>query len=189
MIDMPDTPSLFFLSNPSHGSPQTSRERSLAALRNTFSHIDLRQEKTDIEWTSELSSYLDRLADMRIDHVREWITSNLSRFKAGHANIDALRRMFDGAIVELKSNVQLCKMQCASCHLLCLRSRFHDPGEPHDCQTSHQCKQFCDFGDEHENEAKLCGYPCVSPTMFDCMTHSTHVQGWSFWQTYVSEAF
>jgi hypothetical protein len=115
----------------------------------------------DDEWIAQLSIFLDDVADMRINHVREWITSNLSRFKTSHANVDNLRRTFDDASVDLKANVQLCKMQCASCNLFCLRNRGHEAEEPHDCQTDHHCGHLCDLGEEHPEEEKDCGYPYV----------------------------
>jgi hypothetical protein len=49
------------------------------------------------------------------------------RFQGGHAAIEDLRRRFSTVLViEMKANVQLCRAQCASCHLLCIRSRLHD---------------------------------------------------------------
>ncbi|KAG1739641.1 hypothetical protein EDD22DRAFT_922084 [Suillus occidentalis] len=52
-------------------------------------------------------------------------------------------RTFGSATIDLKSNLQLCKLKCASCELLCIQSRLHD-GQHH-CQTSHACIHSCDF--------------------------------------------
>lgn len=136
------------------------KERMLAVTRTTWTHFSARGERLDSEWIIGLSAYLEELADMRIDHVAEWIASNLSRFQASHANIERLRRDFDVAIVDLKANVRLCKVKCGSCHFSCLLPWGHDTEElAHDCQTDHLCKHFCDFGDEHIEEEKKCGYP------------------------------
>jgi len=59
---------------------------------------------------------------MRIAHVTEWMTSNLSWFKAEHANVEALQRAFDSSVVDLRAIILTCKPQCQSCHLSCLHS-------------------------------------------------------------------
>lgn len=159
IIDEEDTPSVFFLSGP---STCDGRESALAALCQNWELYNTRDEKTDNDWIAELSSHLSSLVERRIDHVQEWVSSNLARFKAGHANIEELRRALEDTIVDMKANVQLCKMKCASCHLSCLLSRRHDPLEIHDCKTSHQCSRDCEFDDEHPDGTEPCGYRCVS---------------------------
>ena len=136
-----------------------ARETIFAALRSSWTAEQSRQSIGDTEWTKQLSKYLDRMVDMRVDHVRDWVSSNLQRFKSEHANIEALRRTLEGAVIDLKAGVQLCKLQCDSCHLLCLRTRFHEIEDGHDCETSHRCTYACEFNDEHEEETKLCGFP------------------------------
>ncbi|KIM52559.1 hypothetical protein SCLCIDRAFT_549343 [Scleroderma citrinum Foug A] len=149
-IDLFDTQTQFFLSGAA--APQSeARERTLSILQSSWSQFETRQRVPDAEWTESLSQYLEDIVNLRIDHVREWLTQNLSRFQAGHASIEELRRTFEGAIVDLKSNVQLCKMQCSSCQLLCVLSRFHDG--PHICQTDHFCIHECDFC----QESRKCG--------------------------------
>lgn len=155
---MPDTPAQFFLPGP--GASFAVRESMLRAIRNTWVHFNERSEYLDSEWISDLSAYLDELAGMRINHVAEWMASNLSRFQASHANIETLRKEFDIAIADLKANVEICKVKCTSCHLFCLRPRRHDAEEPHDCQTDCHCGNVSDFGDEHIEEEK-CEYPWV----------------------------
>jgi hypothetical protein len=51
----------------------------------------------------------------------------------------------------MKTNVQLCGAQCASCHLLCVRSRLHE-GD-HSCNTDHKCEFNCGFCEDD----KSCG--------------------------------
>jgi len=111
-----------------------------------------RQFVPDSEWIGELASHLNGLIDLRINHVQNWLDSNLERFQGGHASIEDLRRRFDSLVIEMKANVQLCRAQCASCHLLCVRSRVHE-GE-HSCRTTHKCVHTCEFcGDS----MKFCG--------------------------------
>jgi len=38
--------------------------------------------------------------------------------------------------IEMRTNTQLCRAQCAWCHLLCIHSRLHD-GD-HSCETTHK---------------------------------------------------
>ena len=155
-IEKMDTRSEFFLLGTSARAAE--RESRLAVLCKAWGLYDSRQDQLDSRWTSELSTHLSQLVDMRVEHVQEWIYSNLSRFKTGHANIEELRRAFESAIVDIKANVELCKSKCSSCHLSCLLSRRHDPLEPHDCQTSHQCSHHCDFDEEHPEGPESCGY-------------------------------
>ncbi|KIK76807.1 hypothetical protein PAXRUDRAFT_411291 [Paxillus rubicundulus Ve08.2h10] len=68
-----------------------------------------RQCVPEEEWIEGLTNHLETIVNLRIDHVRERLTVNLSRFQAGHASIEELRRTFENAIVDLKGNVQLCK--------------------------------------------------------------------------------
>ena len=115
-----------------------------------------RQFVPDSEWIGGLTSHLNGLIDLRVNHVQLWLDSNLERFQGGHAAIEDLRRRLDSLIIEMKANVQLCRTQCASCHLLCICSRLHE-GE-HSCQTTHKCVHNCEFcGDP----TKLCGLGCV----------------------------
>ncbi|KAJ7195854.1 hypothetical protein C8J57DRAFT_534894 [Mycena rebaudengoi] len=157
LIEKPDTDSQFFLS--STETPPTRREEMLVTLQNSWTEFGNRPYKPDTEWAAGLSAYLDGLAELRIQHVYEWISSNLSRFTSSHANIDMLRRVFETTIVDLRANVEICGTQCASCQLKCLLSRRHDSITPHTCRTSHQCPHICDFGDEHPTVEKSCGLP------------------------------
>jgi hypothetical protein len=113
---------------------------------------------SEAEWIAGLSQFLLDRAETRIQYVFHWIGSNLARFKSNHANMDLLRRDFDIGAVDLRSTVEICRMQCASCQLQCLLGRRHGSDTPHDCQTSHTCPHPCDFRDEHL-EPEQCGYP------------------------------
>ena len=151
-MDIPDTTARLFLAG--GGMYATERETVLAGLRHAWNQNDSRQLIADTDWSSMLSLHLEHLVNLRIDHVREWITTNLLRFQTAHANIEELRRTFESATVDLKANVQLCKMQCASCHLLCVQSRLHEG--PHHCQTTHDCVHICDFCNGIQAENKIC---------------------------------
>lgn len=147
-MDKDDTPARFYLAPA--GSYDAARETALSSLRNDWALTHPRQHIPDTEWVSELSSHLDSLVDVRVEHVHEWIVLNLSRFQSGHANIDTLRRTFETAKVDLKAGVQLCKTQCSECQLLCTKNRSHEG--LHDCQTSHKCIHSCDFCRENNEE-------------------------------------
>ncbi|KAL4072300.1 hypothetical protein J3A83DRAFT_4093511 [Scleroderma citrinum] len=186
-IELLDTEAQLFLAV--GAAPQSeARERALSILRSSWKQCEIRQRKPDAEWTEGLSQYLDDIVNLRIDHVREWLAQNLSRFQAGHASIEELRRTFEGAIVDLKSNVQLCKLQCTSCQLLCVLSRFHDG--PHSCQTNHFCIHECDFCQElrecgmtagHAGKhicvvnAHLCAKPCKFEGRFGCLHECVNI--------------
>ncbi|KAF8549816.1 hypothetical protein OG21DRAFT_1447416 [Imleria badia] len=198
-IDSPDTDSRFFVANVEH-SQNTSREEVLYALVTEWDEINSRQLVPDTQWAEELAQYLENLVEMRIDHVRAWVKSNLTRFQAGHASVMELQRTLESAVIDLKSSVQLCRMQCAACQQFCIQSRFHDG--PHDCKTTHACTQSCEYCaeagglEEGEGEEKkctmtaghsgkhvcsvnihLCGAPCKLLGKNGCLEGCTKVSG------------
>ncbi|KAI9511011.1 hypothetical protein F5148DRAFT_1274479 [Russula earlei] len=138
-------------------------ERHLAALLNPRRPSVPRQHIPDSEWIAELKSYLDELVDLRVNHVRTWLDCNLGRFQGGNAAIEDLRRRFGHMVIEMKTNVQLCGAQCASCLLLCVRSRLHE-GD-HSCNTTHKCVHNCDFC---EDDVKICGTSAGHPGKHVC---------------------
>ncbi|KAI6157189.1 hypothetical protein BKA82DRAFT_4325642 [Pisolithus tinctorius] len=192
-VEPPDTESHLFLAVGM--APQSElREQALAILQSSWERYRDRQHIPDSEWVEALSQYLEGVVNLRTDHVKEWLSQNLSRFHTGHASIEELRRNFEGAAVDLKSNVQLCKLQCASCQLLCIQSRFHDG--PHACQTDHLCIYECHFCRETSGElrecsmaaghagkhicvvnAHLCGKPCKFNGRFGCLHECIKVTG------------
>ncbi|KAI6020260.1 hypothetical protein BKA83DRAFT_674992 [Pisolithus microcarpus] len=192
-VELPDTESHLFLTVGM--APQSEiREQALATLQSAWERYRDRQHIPDAEWVEALSQYLESIVNLRIDHVQEWLSQNLARFQTGHASIEDLRRNFEGATVDLKSNVQLCKLQCGNCQLLCVQSRFHDGR--HACQTNHQCIYECDFCRENTGElrecsmtaghagkhicvvnAHLCGKPCKFDGRFGCVHECTKVVG------------
>ncbi|KAJ7251441.1 hypothetical protein C8J57DRAFT_674909 [Mycena rebaudengoi] len=194
VIQSADTLASFFLSDPeahSSGDLQTT----LATLQDAWDQFDNRHHWTENEWAAELDVYLTNLVELRIQHVFDWISSNLSRFTVSHANMELLLRDYDVAKVDLKSNVEICRMQCSSCDLLCLLSRRHGSNTPHDCRTSHLCPRACDFGEEHDTDiicgyraghsgkhicvvdTHLCGEECVLSDKNGCMGKCTRVAG------------
>ncbi|KAG2136636.1 hypothetical protein DEU56DRAFT_857679 [Suillus clintonianus] len=162
-IDMPDTLSEFSLAG---GQQSSSREAALQVLYHAWEGYDSRHHVADVVWIANLTAHIDSLVNLRVAHVREWISSNVARFESGQASIGELMRTFDSAIIDLKSNLQLCKLKCASCELLCVQSRLHD-GQ-HNCQTSHVCIHSCDFC-ELFGEAKACSMPAGHPGNHICV--------------------
>ncbi|KAF8840166.1 hypothetical protein BDN67DRAFT_968994, partial [Paxillus ammoniavirescens] len=166
-------------------------ENTLSILRQTWVLASSRQHVPDPEWVDGLSQHLETIVNMRIEHVREWIAVNISRFQAGHASIEDVSRTFENATVDLKSNVTLCKLQCSSCQLLCVKSRFHQ-GQ-HECQTDHSCIHECEYcldNSEHKGctisaghpgkhicmvDAHLCGQPCSMVGKSGCLEHCIKV--------------
>jgi hypothetical protein len=128
----------------------------LSALRESWHTETPRQHMPDSEWVGGLASYLSGLIDLRVNHVQLWLDSNLRRFQGGYAAIEDLRRRFGNLVIEMKANVLLCRAQCSSCHLFCIRSRLHD-GD-HGCETSHKCTYDCEFC---QDSTTSCGLACV----------------------------
>lgn len=154
-MECDDTVARFAIFDHEQPSPHEI-EVCLASLLESQESKSPRQLIPDSEWVGELALHLGRLVDLRVNHVKHWLDSNLERFEGGHAAIEDLRRIFDRLVIEMTANVQLCRAQCTSCHLLCIRSRLHE-GD-HDCQTNHKCLHICEFcGDS----VKPCGSSCV----------------------------
>ena len=141
-IDSPDRHARFFVTNVEHSQPMI-REEVLDALLSEWDEFDSRLHVPDTQWAHELALYLEDLAEMCINHIRAWVKSNLTRFQAGHANVMELQRTLESFAIDLKSSVQLCLAQCASCQLLCIQNRFHDGA--HNCKTTHTCTQSCEY--------------------------------------------
>ncbi|KAI9443805.1 hypothetical protein H4582DRAFT_1846182 [Lactarius indigo] len=146
--------------------PPNEIEMYLSALLELQSSGPPRQFMPDSEWMRVLVSHLNGLIDLRVNHVRHWLDSNLEKFQGGHAAIEDLHRRFDSFVIEMNINVQLCKAQCASCHLLCVRSRLHE-GE-HSCRTTHKCVYNCGFC---EDSTKLCGLAAGHPGKDVCIVN------------------
>ena len=154
-------------------------ERHLSALLEFWNHSTPRQSMPDSEWIERFVSLLHGLIDLRVRHVRLWLDSNLDRFQAGHATIEDLLRRFDNMVIEMRANVQLCGVQCASCHLLCVRGRLHE-GD-HSCKTTHKCVHDCKFCSDI---SKPCGSRCaLYPLVFTL--HLTNLKCGTSWRACV----
>ena len=153
VIEADDTEAQFLLAGPD--APVTDYESSLGALRDSWDQIYSRQHVDDFKWTSDLSQHLTHLADLRVAHVDKWLKSNLQRFQAGNASIEELHRTFHSAVINLQAGVQLCRSQCSTCNLFCIRCRMHEGR--HDCLTSHECIHECAFCQRDFLSAKRCG--------------------------------
>lgn len=115
-----------------------------------------RQFMPDSELVAELRTHLNALVDSRANSTQFWLDCNLAGFQGEHAAIEDLHRTFDKAVIEMRTNVQVCGVQCARCNLLCIRSRHHE-GD-HSCNTDHSCVHKCEYC---EDEIKQCGTRCV----------------------------
>ena len=158
-----DTTAIFAISD-GEPTPPTKIDKQITALLESWTPSVPRQFIPDSELVAELRTHLNRLIDLRINHVRSWLDCNLARFKGEHAAIEDLRRRFNIMVIEMKTNVQLCGAQCASCHLLCIRSRLHINEGDHSCNTDHVCAFNCEFC---EDGLKQCSagyviYPCLA---------------------------
>ncbi|KAH8986573.1 hypothetical protein EDB86DRAFT_2954862 [Lactarius hatsudake] len=171
--------------------PPNEIEMCHSALLESWNSGTPRQFMPDSEWIEGLDSYLNGLINLRVNRVRRWLDSNLERFQGGHAAIEDLRRRFDSLIIDMKTNVQLCRAQCASCHLLCVRSRLHGGG--HSCRTTHKCVYNCEICGDFTKlcglaaghpgkhvcavKAHLCGGPCKLSGKRGCLKDCTKVTG------------
>ncbi|KAF9239496.1 hypothetical protein BU15DRAFT_88040 [Melanogaster broomeanus] len=165
-VDMPDTDARFFVTNPDDLQDE-SRDAILGTLLTGWFNFDSRQSVPDAEWAEELSQYLEDLVDMRINH-------------AGHASVMELQRALDSAVIDLKSSVQLCRMQCSSCQLLCIQDRLHDG--PHNCRTEHTCSWECEYSGHSGKhvcavDVHLCGAPCKLLGKGGCLDGCSKVSG------------
>ncbi|KAF8548559.1 hypothetical protein OG21DRAFT_1422875 [Imleria badia] len=144
-VDLPDTPHELFIGG--GGDQSVTRERLLTVLRKSWEGHPSRRYTAEDEWIAGLTQHLEKIVNLRIAHVREWLDQNLSRFQAvrggNTASIDELKRHFESSIMDLRGNVQLCGVTCADCQLQCVNIRAH--GGAHDCQTDHLCVHQCDF--------------------------------------------
>ncbi|KAH9164611.1 hypothetical protein EDB89DRAFT_2247116 [Lactarius sanguifluus] len=166
IVESDDTAARFVVANREQISP-AEIERHLAALLESWSPNTPRQSIPDAEWIVGLASYLQELADLRINHVRLWLDLNLEKFQGGPAAIDDLGRRFDNMAIQMKTNVQLCRAQCVSCHLFCVRGLLHE-GD-HSCGTGHQCVHNCEFC---EDGLKLCSTPAGHPGKHSCVVNA-----------------
>ena len=154
VIDAEDTKARFLLAGPD--TPAADRERHLSVLRDSWDRSGTRQQTDDSEWISGLEQFLAHLVDLRVSHVDKWLKLNTQRFQAENASMEELRRVFNSEVIVLRAGIQLCKSECDSCNLLCIRCRFHE-GE-HDCLAGHDCIHNCIFCDLELLAPRVCGH-------------------------------
>ena len=58
------------------------------ALLQSWNPSSPRQFIPDTEWIADLASYIQKVVDLRINHVRVWLDLNIERFQGGPAAID-----------------------------------------------------------------------------------------------------
>jgi hypothetical protein len=142
----------------------SSHERALTTLLGSWDQATQRQHRDDSQWHSDLVQYLIHLVDLRVAHVKNWLDSNVQRFDRVHASIEELRRTFDSAVIDLRASVEICRSQCGSCSLICVRSsRSHK--DDHNCSTNHRCIRSCFFCERDGCTPQPCGqmYVCSDP--------------------------
>ncbi|KAG1764546.1 hypothetical protein EDD22DRAFT_951631 [Suillus occidentalis] len=88
------------------GLQSPSREAALQVLSHAWGDYDSRHHMPEDHWIENLIAHIDSMVNLRVAHVREWISSNVARFQSGQASIDELMRTFESAIVDLKSHPQ-----------------------------------------------------------------------------------
>ncbi|KAG8984733.1 hypothetical protein FRB93_006355 [Tulasnella sp. JGI-2019a] len=100
---------------------------------------------------AELKQHLQTIVEARVMHVHSWLASNISRFQADNADIRALKREHEELSESLRANAQPCFAECSSCRLPCLLIKSHE-SQDHDCNTSHECLEICEFPNDHDSE-------------------------------------
>ena len=65
------------------------------------------------DWMENLTSYISRLIDLCVNHIRLWLNSNLKRFQASHATVEDLQRQFDNMAIKMRVNAQFCSTHCS----------------------------------------------------------------------------
>ncbi|KAI0959615.1 hypothetical protein AcW1_004397 [Taiwanofungus camphoratus] len=192
IVAKPDTQSRFYLSQSGPSEHFVDRDAALADLISSWPHSRSRLDGPEQAWIQELEAFLNGLVQQRVELVEEWLSLNTARFPATHADIQALRRLANNMIIDMKGCVQLCTLQCASCHLSCILVRHHEGH--HNCRTTHHCVHACEFSD-HDNlepcglpaghtgkhvcdiTAHLCGKPCTLEDKRGCLKECTKVIG------------
>lgn len=154
-----------------------SRDKNavLVDLMKSWNRLGRRSEEHDDAWVKDLGEFLNQIVQSRIDRVEKWLSVNTVRYPPTHAGIQDLKRAANSMFIELKANVQLCGLQCTSCHLSCILVRHHDA--KHNCGTSHQCVQLCQFDDHTEGEP--CGLLQVISSLIQYFIFTSVLQSWT----------
>ncbi|KAI9460720.1 hypothetical protein F5148DRAFT_255942 [Russula earlei] len=166
IVEADDTLARFAISGDDRVS-QADIEMHLTILRESWDGWASRQSISDSDWMSTLASYISGMIELRVNHVQRWLDSNLERFQAGHAAVEDLLSRFDNMVFDMRRTAQMCRAQCASCHLFCILSRSHE-GE-HSCETNHKCDHKCAFCND---EPKPCGNPAGHPGEHICVVNA-----------------
>ncbi len=155
---MPDTESVLYLSGVENEEQEADgSEACLTKLQGTWSEFTARPDTPENIWVEDLDTFLNRIAYDRIALVKAWLDVNMARFKTDTTHFESIRRSFEGMAVSLRANIQLCKLQCGVCQLLCIRRKYHSGS--HQCGTSHQCPKPCDYSEKTYIHNEVCGLP------------------------------
>ena len=118
------------------------------ALRQLWDGREDRYKLEESDFITRYNGFLNGLIKERLSLVGGWLQVNTERF-GDHSEVQALMRAFREHAEEIKGSNVLCGARCSSCGLLCLEMRRHE-GD-HDCKTSHQCPQPCEFLEQHSD--------------------------------------
>ncbi|KAF9231332.1 hypothetical protein BU15DRAFT_68422 [Melanogaster broomeanus] len=161
-VELPDTPYQLCIAREGVGQ-LASAETTLAVLRTAWGEYKSRRYTPEEAWVEGLSSHLESIVNLRIAHVHGWLTQNLSRFQAGYASIDELRRNFENAVVDLRSNLSGEHKQCtmtaghAGKHICVVTE--HLCGKPCKFTGRNGCLDTCAKVIDHPDEEHLCAAP------------------------------
>lgn len=118
-------------------------------------HIPHRFSVLETDWIDSLKRHLSELLEARVEHVRNWIFANTTRFR-DNDDVRLLLRAANVAYLDVSASVQVCGIECANCSLSCTRPKNHPLD--HTCGTSHRCWLQCEITEQHL-EPKDCGLP------------------------------
>jgi hypothetical protein len=157
-IESQDTPSQFYVEGVTLPEGQMcTLDECLRQLRISWPERVQRFSLDESEFLLQYKSYLEQLAEARINHVFSWLKANTARF-GEKSEVLTLFRAFDTSCKELRRSIQLCGSKCSSCGLLCLDHKQHEG--THNCMTSHKCPNACGFAEQHEgHDIPACDLP------------------------------
>lgn len=146
-IEHSDTDVILPLDLPSSITDLSTREEILDCLAEAFC---CEKRRDDPEWTLALAEHIVDLVVRRLQHVNQWVHSNIARFPAEHADIQELCRQLAQLSRQVHSETEICGTHCSKCRLLCIKGRRHN--DVHDCRTDHRCSYQC------SKDSAQCGF-------------------------------
>ncbi|GBC16228.2 hypothetical protein GLOIN_2v1865248 [Rhizophagus irregularis DAOM 181602=DAOM 197198] len=162
-------------------------------LKNYFEeNVHTRGEIPDSQWIEKYDKFLKFIIKRRIDRAQQWFNKNISRFPNDHNEIKITSYALEQEITKLNLFWNICRLQCNSCGMACLKTSRHDDNEKdtgHDCLTDHLCHFRCCFEEAHTTgtlpectqfaghegrhacaQNHACGEPCIYSGKRNCQT-------------------